>query len=246
MRLRHLLALTALLTPLLVTTAAAGVERSPSAVVTTREVIGTSVEGQPIRAIHRARQGATRTLLVIGSMHGNERAGMRVIRRLRDRANLPADLDLWLVPTINPDGTAADRRTNARGVDLNRNFPYRWRSSPRGLTWSGPGSLSEPESRALRQFALRVQPRLTVVFHQPLFGVGANDGGRPIVRALARGMKLPVTDLRCGSVCHGTFTDWANNRIAGLALTVEFGRRAPDWRIGRAAAALVQVGSALS
>ena len=45
-------------------------------------------------------------MLVIGSIHGDEQAGLRVVRRLRPREHLPADLDLWLVPTVNPDGTA--------------------------------------------------------------------------------------------------------------------------------------------
>ena len=66
--------------------------------------IGTSVQGRAIVAVHRWTDGATRTALIIGSMHGDERAGMRVVRRLRT-ASLPAGLDLWLVRTMNPDGT---------------------------------------------------------------------------------------------------------------------------------------------
>ena len=129
-----------------------------AAVVTTREVVGTSVEGRPIVAIHRAVPGATRVVLIIGCIHGDEQAGMRVVRRLRDRAHLPADLDLWLVPTVNPDGVAADRRTNAHGVDLNRNFAYHWRPTSKGLTWSGPRPLSEPESVALGALQERLEP----------------------------------------------------------------------------------------
>jgi len=219
--------------------------RTTSAVVTTREVVGQSVDGRPIVAIHRARPGATRVVLVIGCIHGDEQAGMRVVRRLRDRATLPADLDLWLVPTVNPDGVAADRRTNAHGVDLNRNFTYRWRPSSHGLTWSGPAPLSEPESVALQALQERLNPVLTVVFHQPLFGVGSTDKSMPTVRAIARGMRLPIADLNCTGVCYGTFTGWINARTAGLGVTVEFARRVPDWRIGAAAGTVVRVGSVL-
>ena len=196
-------------------------------------------------AIHRARAGATRVVLVIGSIHGDEQAGLRVVRRLRDRPHLPADLDLWLVPTVNPDGTAADRRTNAHGVDLNRNFPYKWHAGSRGLTWSGPAALSEPESQALKALHRRLDPWLTVTFHQPLFGVGANDKSMHLVREIAAGMRLPVDEFHCTGVCYGTFTGWVNHRTEGHGVTVEFGRRVPSWRVTRAARTVVEVGSDL-
>lgn len=229
----------ALVAPAVTAAPAAG----DDAVVTTREVVGTSVEGRPVEVVRRAHDGATRRVLVIGSIHGDERAGMRVVRRLERRAHLPRDLDLWLARTVNPDGTAADRRTNAHGVDLNRNFPYRWGPSARGTTWSGPAPMSEPESVALRRLVRRVDPWLIVTFHQPLFGIGANDKGMRTVRALAAGMRLPVKSYSCTGVCRGTFTGWVNHRTDALAVTVEFARTAPAWRIRRAERALLDVGS---
>ena len=235
------------LAALALTAAAATVVAAPAgagaAPVLTREVIGTSVKGRPIELVHRAHPEATRRVLVVGSIHGDEKAGMRVVRSLVTRPDLPRELDLWMVRTVNPDGTAANRRTNARGVDLNRNFPYRWGPSPRGATWSGTAPLTEPESVALRDLVRRLDPWLVVTFHQPLFGVGANDKGMATVRALASGMRLPVRDFVCTGVCHGTFTGWVNNRTDGLAVTVEFGTSASDWRIARAAATVVAVGS---
>ena len=226
--------------PLVTTAPVAVADDGP---VTTREVVGTSLRGRPITVVHRAHEGATRRVLVIGSIHGDERAGLRVERRLVERPDLPPELDLYLARTVNPDGTAVDRRTNAHGVDLNRNFPYKWGTSPRGSTWSGPSPLSEPESVALRDLIRRLDPWLVVTFHQPLFGVGANDRGMTTVRAIARGMRLPVDDFACTGVCHGTFTSWVNHRSESLAVTVEFGDTAPDWRIARAANTVVEVGS---
>ena len=220
-------------------------------VLTAREVLGTSVQGRPIVLVHRTTDATvaaaaagqpTRTVLVIGSIHGDEQAGLRVFRRLRDRDSLPVGLDLWLIRTLNPDGTAHDVRTNAHGVDLNRNFPYLWHHSPRGATWSGRRPLSEPESVLLHDLVLRLQPDLTLVFHQPLFGVGASDKGMPMVRALAAGMRLPVDEFHCSGICYGTFTGWVNNRTPGLSVTVEFGHRVRSWRIGRAVRTVLEVG----
>ena len=240
------LAAVALAAPLTVVAAQGVASASATAlpVTTTREDFGASVEGLPMTVVHRTTEGATRRVLVIGSIHGDERAGLRVARELLARETLPAGLDLWVTRTVNPDGTAADRRTNAHGVDLNRNFPYNWHGTSRGETWSGPGPLSEPEAVALRDLVRRVDPWLVVTFHQPLFGVGLNDDHGTVVRALAAGMRLPVKDFVCSGVCYGTFTQWVNNRTEGVAVTVEFGSgRVPDWRVRAAARTVAQVGA---
>jgi protein MpaA len=204
--------------------------------------IGTSVKGRPLMVVHRAYPGATKKVVVIGSIHGDERAGQRVVRDLRTR-NLPRDVDLYLIHTVNPDGVHADRRTNAHHVDLNRNFPYQWAPSNKGTpTWSGPAKLSEPESKALRKFVLKLDPALIVIFHQPLFGVGKQGKAMPVVRAIARGMHLPVRSFNCGGKCTGTFTSWFNHRSAGVGVTVEFGHHASPLQIRRAARTMLSVG----
>ena len=75
-------------------------------------------------------------------MHGNEQAGLQVVDALRGGRPV-VDVNLWVIPTINPDGVARNTRGNAHGVDLNRNFPHHW-APLTGETYSGP----EPLSRA--------------------------------------------------------------------------------------------------
>lgn len=207
--------------------------------------IGTSVKGRPITVVHRSHPGARTKVVIIGSIHGDERAGLRVIKDLLDR-KLPTNVDLYLIRTANPDGVEADRRTNAHHVDLNRNFGYHWAPSTKGSsTWSGPAKFSEPESKALKKFIKQLDPALVVTFHQPLFGVGANDKGMPIVRAIAAGIHLPVQSFSCTGKCPGSFTSWVNHRTDGVAVTVEFGEHAAKKRIRRAARTVLRVGSDL-
>jgi len=60
---------------------------------------------------------------VVGVIHGDEQAGLDVIREIRAMSptEIPANVDLWLLPAINPDGVALNQRHNVNQVDLNRN-----------------------------------------------------------------------------------------------------------------------------
>src|SRR5438093_896975 len=81
-------------------------------------VIGHSVRGARIRATEIGDPNSRHTVLVVGCIHGNESAGVAVVRRLL-AATPPRGVDLWLVATVNPDGRRAGTRQNAHGVDLN-------------------------------------------------------------------------------------------------------------------------------
>jgi hypothetical protein len=179
-------------------------------------------------------------VLVVGSIHGTEPAGHAVIRRLR-AMRVPGDVELWTVRTVNPDGVALGTRQNARGVDLNRNFPYRWRlqGRPFDLYYSGPQPLSEPESRGVRSLVRRIRPRLTVWYHQSLGLVDLGSGADSrLVRAYARRSGLPTGRI---GFLPGVATRWQNTRFPGAsAFVVELraGALAPSAAVRHARAVL--------
>ncbi|HET7358073.1 MAG TPA: DUF2817 domain-containing protein [Nocardioidaceae bacterium] len=208
--------------------------------VVKRLVIGHSVEGRPIRAVEKGNPDAARTVVVVGQMHGDERAGVRTARFIIRHVRVSSDTDLWVVPTMNPDGLAHHTRQNARGVDLNRNWPMNWRPGPRGVTYPGRRAASEPETRALLRFLAKVQPRFLTSIHQP-FGEVGKDKDKPIgfQRRLARDLRLPLRRIDIGGptvISHEpglqpggadnapTLTGWYNAHYPGTAITVEYTR----------------------
>jgi murein peptide amidase A len=195
--------------------------QEPSKNVVERRQIGTSVKGRPIMAIRVGDPDAKVKAVVLGAIHGNEKAGITLARAIRDARPIKG-VDLWIVPTINPDGVARNTRQNAHGVDLNRNWGHRW-ARLTGQYYSGPRPFSEPETRAFRNFIHEIDPRFIVSFHQPLYGVGRSGERRAFLRRLARGLDLPRKAFTCNGGCHGTMTQWFNFHHDGTAVTVEFG-----------------------
>lgn len=184
--------------------------------------IGRSVQGRAIKAFRLEDEAATTTVVLVGVMHGSERAPARTLRTLRDSRRPVAGVNLWVIPVLNPDGAAVGRRSNARGVDLNRNFPHSWK---RSVTGAGPKAASEPETRALMRFLNRVDPDVVVSLHQPFAAVDTSvSKGPELARALSRELDLPRRSIDCGGPCRGTLTGWFNTTHAGEAITVEFAR----------------------
>jgi protein MpaA len=194
-------------------------------------VLGRSVEGRAIRAVRLGDPGAARKALVVGAIHGSERAGMRATRFLRRLGGVSA-VDLWVVDTVNPDGVKRRSRGNARGVDLNRNFPYRWRRT-RGGYYAGRRPMSEPETRVVMRWVERIRPAVTVWYHQP-WGVVLLpcSGPAPLQRLYMRVAGFPGERCR-GARLPGTATSWSNHELAG---TRSFVVELPGGRISADAA----------
>ena len=192
-------------------------------VVPRTETFGRSVRGRNLRARRSGNPAAGRTVLVVGSIHGNETAGHGIVRRIRAKAKGRSGIDLWVARTVNPDGVSASRRTNARGVDLNRNFGVGWSPGARGLEYPGPHPFSEPESRAARRLIRQIRPRVTIWYHQPWGQVLAPcSGGARLERRYSRISRLPMKRCR-GERLPGTATRWEERAIGGTAFVVELG-----------------------
>lgn len=162
---------------------------------------GRSVQGQPLyqrdvvarftdSPAQEAAKGPRRPrVLVIGGIHGDELSSTSLVFHwIAHALETGADMDWRFVPAVNPDGLLLPRpsRMNARGVDLNRNFPTphwdrdapeywakRTRKDPR--RYPGASALSEPETRFIQETMDRWKPDVIVSIHAP-YGVLDYDG----------------------------------------------------------------------
>ena len=204
---------------------AAGTSADPvPGISSERQVIGRSVEGRAITAVQIGDPAGTRVALVVGVIHGDERAGLAIIRAIKRRASQGASslqgTQLWAIQSVNPDGLNSHTRKNSHGVDLNRNFPYRWRDDVPHSNgyYPGPRPASEPETRAVMSFAERIRPDLSVWYHQPWGAVLACRSRPPIAAEYAKlvGMR---TSCR-GKGLHGTAISWEMQAFPGSSAFV--------------------------
>jgi protein MpaA len=203
--------------------------------------IGHSVDGRALRPVVLGSPTAVHRVLVVGCIHGNEPAGIAIVRRLI-AAGAPAGTEIVVVTAVNPDGCRLGTRQNAHGVDLNRNFPSNWAAIGRrgSYQWSGPRPLSEPESRYAVALVERLEPQITIWFHQPQGVVRAWGQSVATARRFAQLAAYPYRSIEWP---YGTASNWQNHRFPGTAsFVVELppGPLAPE-RIGRWVGAIRQI-----
>lgn len=195
-------------------------EAAPPPALSLTMTIGQSVEGRPIEC-RVLGHGQDVTLLVAG-LHGDERGGSPLLRRLGDYlADHPELLDgrqVILVPVVNPDGLARGTRYNARGVDLNRNFPAgNWTHR----VHSGERPLSEPEAQALDDLLHRYQPDRVASIHEGLACVDYDGPAAPLAQAMSEKGDLPVRKI--GGL-PGSLGSYAGTTLVRPIVTLELRR----------------------
>lgn len=210
---------------------------------TETRTFGKSVQGRKLTVTTVGDPTAARRVLVFGCIHGNECAGTKVVNHLK-KSKPPAGIQYVLVPTINPDGQRTGRRQNARGVDLNRNFPTRWKRA--GKKWDtyypGRKALSEPEARAAHQLIKDVAPTLTLWYHQQMNLVDFCGGTVNAAKIYGKRTGMKVKKLtRYG----GSAATWQNAaRKRTTILNVELPRRVTAAAVRRHGAAVIAAAKA--
>ncbi len=147
-----------------------------------------SVNGQPIFHFQKTSpQVGAEKILVFGLVHGDEPESGVLARTWMERLTKIDSRSSWrIIPISNPDGVDKKTRMNARGVDLNRNFPTKdwsysahtyWKTKKKGdpRRYPGPSASSEPETRCYLSHIADFSPTFIISLHTP-YGLLDFDG----------------------------------------------------------------------
>jgi protein MpaA len=203
--------------------------------------LGRSVDGVPL-TMEVIGDGSDR-VLVVGGTHGDEPTGAivasRLARFLHDHPELLAGRTVAVLARVNPDGLLGQRRVNARGVDLNRNFPSTdWQVAEAGRHGQEPAS--EPETLAVMRAVEIVRPLRIVDIHSIAPGHQCNnyDGpGERLAELMSRSNGYPVL-ASVGYATPGALGNWAGIDRGIPTITLELPRGASgreSWRENSAA-----------
>lgn len=175
------------------------------------------------------RSGAPKRVLLIGGIHGDELSSVSVVFQWIEqlKGDRFQSYQWRVLPCTNPDGLFAkpSRRVNARGVDLNRNFPSpdwdgralgywkdKTKSDPR--RYPGPQAGSEPETRWIVEQIKGFKPDAIVTVHAP-YGLLDFDGPRDPPK------KLGYLRLQPLGIYPGSLGDYAGVSLKLPVITLE-------------------------
>lgn len=194
----------------------------------TWESIGLSIRGKPIQATTIGN--GPKRLYIVGGIHGDEPEGPEVAAALPAAFGEMPGLGEWTIRVIrdmNPDGSGASKKTNTRGVDLNRNWPSKdFKPTPP----YAKRPASELETIALKKDLERFKPDIVMVFHASHLGPFFHGAGKDpnLAVKLAGGARLIdanwTTRQQLRYDTPGSLSTYLAEQKSLTAITVEFGR----------------------
>ena len=205
--------------------------------------LGKSVLGLPIVGHYFGTTGSK--TLIFAAIHGDESSTAFVTNQLVEHLTKNPEAHygrrVVIVPVANPDGLARGTRTNAREIDLNRNFPAKnFAVGKKGRYFGGEEPASEPETQLLIQLIDDWQPDRIITLHAIARGRHGNNFDGPAER-LAETMRLHNQYAVLKSIGYptpGSFGSWAgvDRKVATITLEVPSDASGPTaWRENREA-----------
>lgn len=140
-------------------------------------------------------------ILIVGVVHGDEPQGKYLIEEyIKSNQNFSQ----LFIPCLNPDGMHLKTRTNANGVDINRNFPTKNWGENKGenatcddetsFYFGGKSASSEIETRFLIDTVNKYAPKLVLTLHTPYKVVNFDGDAKNIAQMISDIINYPVEE----------------------------------------------------
>lgn len=174
-----------------------------------------------------------KTTLIIGVFHGDEPQGKFLIDKYLETAPDSSLSGKLFVPCLNPDGMKRNKRVNANGVDLNRNFPTgNWGedtskagTNPEDYN-GGTTAASEIETKFMVEIIEEFKPELILTIHAPYKIVNYDGPAKKIAQKISDIIKYPV-EASIGYPTPGSFGTYCGVERNIPTITLELDEKIP-------------------
>lgn len=198
-------------------------------------ILGKSVKGQDIKGFLFGDSNSFNKTIIIGGIHGTEVQSAEIcdlyINEVKDKP-FPDECFLILIPCLNPDGINAKTRTNANGVDLNRNFPSSsWKNIPlanNNAYYPGIKPASEPETQIIVDLInkynfkkiIAVHTNYTIQFPNPPMINYDGEQSKELAQKVSHATGL-LAHHDIGYPTPGSLGVWIGHDLKKISVTVE-------------------------
>lgn len=173
-------------------------------------------------------------VLIIGVFHGDEPQGKYIIEKYINSKQL--NNNLLFIPCLNPDGMGVNKRTNANGVDLNRNFPTKNWGENKGENatcddcttdyYGGIAPASEIETQFLIKVIEKYSPKRILTIHAPYKVVNYDGPAKDIAEKVSNIIGYPV-ECSIGYPTPGSFGTYCGIERNIPTITLELDETCP-------------------
>ncbi len=163
-----------------------------------------------------------KNILIIGTTHGEEPQGYNILKEFL-KEKIKCKNNLYVIPCLNPDGYSINSRTNANGVDLNRNFPTKnWQLTEKNEFFGGESPASEIETKFMIEVLEQIKPDIILTIHAPFKIVNFDGAAVEISEKIAKIINYPVqSDI--GYPTPGSFGTYCGVERKIPTITLELG-----------------------
>lgn len=203
-----------------------------------QQTLGHSYQRRPITGyfylpehLSPSNEALTLETVLMGAFHGDEGISTELLLCLHhtlETTSVNMSAPFAIIPAVNPDGLALSTRVNARGVDLNRNFPTQnWQHENQETPYySGPTPGSEPETQVIVDFLTRFAPAKIISLHSPYEVINFDGPAQALAHAMAQHNGYPVVES-IGYPTPGSFGTYAGIERNIPTITLELPERVP-------------------